>query len=204
MIFHGAHLAFEKEPDRARIDALGQRTWELADFIVNGLGVTTWPGSFPRKIAFHRSCHSRGTNSGEAAMTLLGSIEGLEVLPFGEAEQCCGFGGAFSVSYPNISAAMGRLKLDHVRASHPDVLVSGDMGCLLHLGGMVDRQAEEARKHPQERGGSAASAPQSAATTAAVEAEASEGTPGIDPARPLPRLHLAQVLRDALSGTPSV
>lgn len=157
MVFHGAKLAFEDQPDKANLDQLAHRTWELADFIVHGLGVTKWPGRLEKKIAFHRSCHSRGTPSGPAAEQLLRSIDGLEILPFGEAEQCCGFGGTFTVSYPNISAAMGARKLEHIRATSPDALVSGDMGCVLHLGGMLDKEGIE-----------------------------------------LPRLHLSQILRDAL------
>jgi L-lactate dehydrogenase complex protein LldE len=137
MLFHGAVLEFEKEADLPDVEALGRRAWELADFIVNGLGVKTWPGRYDATIAFHRSCHSRGTLSGEASLTLLKSIAGVRVVEFGEAEQCCGFGGTFAVSFPHISTAMGGLKLDHVRAAQPDVLVSGDMSCMMHIGGMA-------------------------------------------------------------------
>jgi L-lactate dehydrogenase complex protein LldE len=159
MLFHGSRLAFEEEAPAARsgVEALGSRAWELCDFIVNGLGVNKLPGRLERRVAFHRSCHSRLTPSGAAAMQLLSGIEGIEIAPFGEAEQCCGFGGAFSVSFPNISTKMGELKLQHVLAASPDLLVSGDMGCLLHLGGILDQ---------------------------------------LD--TPLPRLHVAQVLRDSL------
>jgi L-lactate dehydrogenase complex protein LldE len=142
MLFHGAPLEFENEPDRADVDALGRRTWELADFIVHGLGVTSWPGRFEGRVAFHRSCHSRGTASGEAATTLLGSIAGLELVPFGEGEQCCGFGGTFSVSFPHISAGMGTLKLAHIHAAQPDWLVSADMSCLMHLGGLAEKDGQ--------------------------------------------------------------
>ncbi|MBI4623950.1 MAG: (Fe-S)-binding protein [Verrucomicrobia bacterium] len=140
MMFHGAVLEFEKEPDLPEVEALGRRTWELADFIVNGLGVTTWPGRYEATVAFHRSCHSRGTRSGDASLTLLKSIAGLRVVEFGEGEQCCGFGGTFAVSFPQISAAMGTLKLEHVRAAKPDVFVSGDMSCLMHLGGLAAKE----------------------------------------------------------------
>lgn len=157
MIFHGALLEFEKEKDLPEVRQLANRTWELADYIVNGLGIKEWPGSFPYKVAFHRSCHTRGTASGDASIQLLSSIEGLELVEFGEGEQCCGFGGTFSVSFPNVSAAMGKLKLEHVMAAEPNYLVSSDMGCMLHLGGILDK------------GGKA-----------------------------LPRLHVGQVLRDAL------
>jgi L-lactate dehydrogenase complex protein LldE len=133
MLFHGA------------VEALGRRTWELADYLVNGLGVRTWPGRYPARVAFHRSCHSRGTDSVAAALALLRSIAGVEVVEFGEAEQCCGFGGTFAVTFPHLSGAMGQLKLDHVRAAQPDVYVSGDMSCMMHLGGLAAREGRPIR-----------------------------------------------------------
>lgn len=142
MMFHGAVLEFEHEPDLSDVTALGRRTWELVDYIVNGLGVKTWPGRFDATVALHRPCHTRGTKSTEAAVTLLKSLEGVRLVEFGEVEQCCGFGGTFSVSFPNISAGMGALKLEHVRAAKPDVLVSGDMSCMMHIGGMAQQEGK--------------------------------------------------------------
>jgi len=145
MVRHGAPLAFEDEADLPEIGALGRRTWELADFIVHALGVTTWPGRYEARVALHLACHARGTRSSEAMQTLLGSIAGLTVVPVAEGEQCCGFGGTFSVSFPNISGSMGALKLEHVRAAQPDVLVSGDMSCLMHLCGLAGKAGEPIR-----------------------------------------------------------
>jgi len=145
MMFHGALLEFEHESDQGEVEALGRRTWELGDFIVNGLGVRSWPGRFEAAVALHRSCHTRGTGSSEAVALLIGSIAGVRLVPFGEGEQCCGFGGTFSVGFPHISAAMGDLKIEHVRAAKPDVLVSGDMGCLMHLGGLASREGTALR-----------------------------------------------------------
>lgn len=139
MVFHGAPLEFEQETDRDDIAALAHRTWELADFIVNGLGVTSLPGRFDATVAFHRSCHTRGTGTAAAALTLLRSLAGLKVVEFGEPEQCCGFGGTFSVAFPHVSSGMGHLKLDHVRAAQPDLLVSADISCLMHLGGLAEK-----------------------------------------------------------------
>ncbi len=140
MLRHGAGLEFQKEDDRSQVEELATRTWELADYIVHGLGVTQWPGTLQARVAWHRSCHSRGTTSGTAAEILLGSIAGLELVPFGEGEQCCGFGGTFAVSFPHVSREMGLLKLEHVYAAAPDFLVSGDMGCLMHLQGLARRR----------------------------------------------------------------
>jgi L-lactate dehydrogenase complex protein LldE len=157
MIRHGAGLAFEKEGDLDAVDELASRTWEFADYIVNGLGITSWPGSYQARVAFHRSCHTRGTNCAEAARLLLGSIDGLDLVEVGEGEQCCGFGGTFSVSFPNISKSMGTLKLEHLTEHQPDLIASLDMACMMHLGGLMMRQPEQK-----------------------------------------PRVHVAQILRDAL------
>jgi L-lactate dehydrogenase complex protein LldE len=142
MLFHGAPLEFEHEADLGAVQALGRRTWELGDFIVNGLGVRSWGGRFDGSVALHRSCHTRGTASSDAVALLVGSVAGVRLVEFGEGEQCCGFGGTFSVSFPNISSAMGNLKLDHVRAAKPDILVSGDMSCLMHMGGLAEKEGK--------------------------------------------------------------
>ncbi len=103
----------------------------------------TWGESrYEATVAFHRSCHFRRTASGKASLTLLKSIPGLRVVEFGEGEQCCGFGGTFSVSFPIISAAMGNLKLDQVRAAQPDVFVSGDVSCMMHLGSLAAKEGK--------------------------------------------------------------
>jgi len=140
MVFHGAPLAFEKEADCGAVQAMANRTWELTDFIVNGLGVTQWPGKLEAKVAVHRSCHLRGSKSGEAITTLLESIEGLTRTGVGESEQCCGFGGTFAVSFPNISTKMGDLKIEHLTENDPDRVAAADMGCMMHLGGRMDRE----------------------------------------------------------------
>lgn len=146
MIFHGAPLEFEKEADLPVIQALASRTWELLDFIVNGLGITEWPGKFPAKITVHRSCHLRGSNSGAAITTLLESIDGLDLEPIEETEQCCGFGGTFAVSFPNISKKMGELKIGNLTACKPDYVAAADMGCMMHFGGMMDKQGNTTKR----------------------------------------------------------
>ncbi len=140
MSFHGALLAHEKEPDLPQVQAFGARTWEICDFLRNGLGIDSWEGRLDARVAIHSSCHSRGTGTPEAIRTLVGSIAGVTLLDFTQPEQCCGFGGTFSVTFPHISGSMGRLKIDSVRATNPDLLVSGDMSCLMHLNGLAEKQ----------------------------------------------------------------
>ena len=140
MVLHGAPMAFEGRPEAEQVHELARRTWELADFIVHGLGVTAWPGHHDGPVALHHSCHCRGTRSVEAARTLLASIEGLELVDYAEREQCCGFGGAFSVSFPETSKRVGHLKMQHLLENAPRYVASLDTGCLLHLGGLMDRE----------------------------------------------------------------
>ncbi|MFM8337371.1 MAG: heterodisulfide reductase-related iron-sulfur binding cluster [Opitutaceae bacterium] len=75
----------------------------------------------------------------------MGSIAGLSLVEFGEAEQCCGFGGTFAVTFPHLSSKMGELKLEHVRAVAPDEYVSPDMSCLMHLGGLAQAEGKPIR-----------------------------------------------------------
>jgi len=129
MARHGSVLCLEGEPRENEARELANRTWELCEFIVQGLGVTQW-----------RSCHTRGTKIYESAVALLSSIEGLELVEVGELDQCCGFGGTFSVSFPNVSREMGQLKIEHLVANMPDCIAAIDMACMMHFGGMMDRQ----------------------------------------------------------------
>ncbi len=142
MLFHGSLQAFEHETDLAEVKQLARRTWELADFVVNGLRVTKWPGRLDAAIAFHRSCQARGTPSAEAAATLLRSIEGVKLMEFGEVEQCCGAGGVLSASFPHIAEAMGRLKLQQLREAQPQLLVGNDLRCLMLLGGLAGKEGQ--------------------------------------------------------------
>ncbi|MDQ8204628.1 (Fe-S)-binding protein [Pelagicoccus sp. SDUM812003] len=137
---HGALLCMEGQSGEADARSMANRTWELCEFIVQGLGVGSWKGRFPKKVALHRSCHTRGTKAYESAVQLLSSIEGLELVEVGELDQCCGFGGTFSVSFPNVSKEMGQLKIEHLIANMPDCIASLDMACAMHFGGMMDRQ----------------------------------------------------------------
>jgi L-lactate dehydrogenase complex protein LldE len=143
MCFHGSPLQFENEADLDRVNQMAGRTWELCDFLVNGMGVTTWGGKYPARIALHHSCHTRGTGTGAAMEQLLSSIEGVELLTISEPGQCCGFGGTFSVSFPHISKEMGQLKIDDMLAQQPDLIVSADVSCLMHQHGLAERQGRD-------------------------------------------------------------
>ena len=115
-------------------------TYELCEFIVKVLGRTEWGGEVsPRKAALHRACHGRTLGLRDEQERLLHSIRGVEVVEFGSPEQCCGFGGSFAVTHGKVSEGIGLEKLAQIEESGVDQIVSGDMGCLAHLNGLISR-----------------------------------------------------------------
>lgn len=146
MVQHGYDLAFENEQDLGDTQTFARSSWELCDFLVNGLGIESWPGRYDAKISLHRSCHTRGSDTYPSAVKLLSSIEGVELIEFDESEQCCGFGGTFSVAYPNTSISMGKLKIEKLTADKPDIIGAVDMACMMHLSGIAQKQGRPLNK----------------------------------------------------------
>ncbi len=119
---------------RARATALADRTWELGEFIVRRLGVTDLgDGLAGRRVAIHQGCHALRELRLESEPEVLLQGVGAEVVPWEADDECCGFGGLFSVKMSAVSAAMADRKLDTLPPV--DWVVSGDGGCVLHLEG---------------------------------------------------------------------
>lgn len=131
--------------------ALAARTHELSQFLVGVLGVAaeTRPpaGARPRlKVTYHDSCHLlRGLGEARAPRTLLRGAAGVELVELPEADECCGFGGSFSVRLPDISGAILRRKLENVRATGAEAVVACDAGCILQMAGGVARAGSRVR-----------------------------------------------------------
>jgi L-lactate dehydrogenase complex protein LldE len=130
--------------DSALLDkAAAIRPWlfELSQFLVNVLKVKYVGARFARIAAYHPSCHlTRELRVGDEPRILLGAVDGLKLVNFRNPEECCGFGGMFSVKFPHISIAMAQDKIDRLKESGADVLVANDCGCLMQLGGAIHRQ----------------------------------------------------------------
>jgi len=113
---------------------LADRTWELGEFIVRRLGVTELgDGLAGRRVAIHQGCHALRELRIEKEPAVLLEGAGAEVVPWEAQDECCGFGGLFSVKMTAVSAAMADRKLDTL--PEVDWVVSGDGGCVLHLDG---------------------------------------------------------------------
>ncbi len=123
------------------VDEVVTRTYDLTEFLIDVLGVTDVGSYFPHKVTYHPTCHSvRVAKVGDRPMQLLKAVRGIEVLELPDADQCCGFGGTFSVKNPEVSVAMGTDKARHVLETGAEYIVTGDNACLMHIGGLLHRQ----------------------------------------------------------------
>ena len=130
------------DADGAR--ALARRTFELAQFLVQVLDVTELGrGLERRRVAYHHGCHAlRSLRIHDEPLALLRGA-GAEIVPWEADQECCGFGGLFSVKLPVVSAGMADRKLDTLPPA--DVVTSADGGCLMQLSGRAGRRGEATR-----------------------------------------------------------
>ncbi len=125
--------------NRAR--ALSERIHELTSFLDDVMQFTEIKTVYDGKVAYHDSCSGlRELGIREQPRRLLGLIDGLHETPLANPEGCCGFGGAFCVKYPGISDRLATDKSRQVVESGADLLLGGDLGCLLNLAGTLRRQ----------------------------------------------------------------
>ncbi len=122
------------------------RVWEFSQFLVNYLNVDDFGARLDRVVTYHDSCHAlRELRIKDAPRQLLRNVRGLELVEMDAAEECCGFGGTFSVKFPDISGAMARTKIDSVVRTGADTIVSLDSSCLMQLQGALDRAGSKIR-----------------------------------------------------------
>ncbi len=138
---HFPHLFPPATPEHQRAVEVAARTVEFTQFLVNELKVTDVGARFPYKVTYHASCHLlRGLGAREEPKRLLGNVHGLKLIPLPGEETCCGFGGAFSVIYPEVSQAMMEAKVRAITETGAEAVVACDAGCLMNIAGGL-RQA---------------------------------------------------------------
>lgn len=129
-----------------RVTAVTERVYEFSQFMVNVLGVSDVGARYKAKAVYHSSCHmSRELGVTDEPLTMLGQVRDLELVAMPRADLCCGFGGAFSVKLPEISTAMADEKCGHIASTGASLLVASDGGCLMQLGGRMERVGMEVR-----------------------------------------------------------
>lgn len=142
IIDHAPELVHADPEYAAKAGRVARRTREFTSFLVDDLGLTdVGARCAPARATYHPSCHGlRGLGLRRQPQQLLDEVDGLEMVDLPEAESCCGFGGIFSVELPEVSAAMLNTKLANVESTGADLLVGGDVGCLMHMGGGLRRR----------------------------------------------------------------
>lgn len=126
--------------------ALAAKTHELTSFLVNVRGMNVVTANCAARACYHDSCSSlREMKVRDQPRKLLASVEGLSISELTDGEVCCGFGGLFSVKYPEISERMADDKIADAAATGAEMLIGGDLGCLLHLEGRMKRQGKTMR-----------------------------------------------------------
>lgn len=147
IVDHAPHLLAGDPEAGPRARAVAARTRELTTFLVDDVGVTDVGAAVDGRVAaYHSSCHGlRGLGIEDQPAALLAEVDGLEVVPLPDSDVCCGFGGVFSIEMPDVSAAMLDSKLDNVEACGADVIVAGDVGCLMHMEGGMRRRGGTTR-----------------------------------------------------------
>ncbi|MBI2198225.1 MAG: (Fe-S)-binding protein [Candidatus Rokubacteria bacterium] len=125
----------------AEARALASRTREMSQFLVQVLGVTELQSRFEGKVTYHDSCHLlRGLGESSAPRTLLRAVKGVELVELPGADECCGFGGAFSVRLPEVSTAILGKKIECIEKTGAECLVACDAGCLMQMAGGLSRK----------------------------------------------------------------
>jgi L-lactate dehydrogenase complex protein LldE len=159
MIRHGYPELFADDPAwlrRAR--SLGERTYEFSEFLVDYLGVIDLGARFSGKISYHSSCHLyRGLGIDRQPRLLLDAVRDAEFIELPATDDCCGFGGVFSVEHPEISSAMLERKIANIESTaapgdrsgqidrDQPLVVSCDLGCITNINGGLHRRGLPAR-----------------------------------------------------------
>jgi L-lactate dehydrogenase complex protein LldE len=132
------------------------RTFELCEFLTDIINVKKLDASFPFRVGLHASCHGlRGLRLGKASelnlpdynkpRSLLEMVKGIQLINLSRMDECCGFGGTFSITEEAVSVRMGEDRIEDHLSHGAEVITSADMSCLMHLEGLIRRQGKNVK-----------------------------------------------------------
>jgi len=132
---------FESEPEwLERANRLAGKAYELTGFLTDIAGIDSVNAKFSANITYHDSCAGlRELGVKQQPRKLLDSVDGLALKEMPDSETCCGFGGTFCVKFPQISTRLVSDKIGNIEAAEAEVVLGGDMGCLLNISGRLKR-----------------------------------------------------------------
>jgi len=124
-----------------KVEKLRSKLFEFSEFVVKVLKTEDVGARFPHRVAYHDSCHLLRELGIEAEpRALLRSVRDIELVDLKDYQLCCGFGGTFSVKFPEVSVSMGQDKVRAALDAGAEYVVANDCGCLMHLAGLIHRQ----------------------------------------------------------------
>lgn len=147
MMKHGYAELFADDPVwLPRAQALGSRIYEFTEYVVDKLGVTDLGAQWDGVLTYHPSCHTlRGMHVDHQPKALLANVRGATIIDLPNADECCGFGGIFSMEHPELSAEWLKRKISNLETSIAPTLVVTEAGCLMHIAGGLHRQKKSQR-----------------------------------------------------------
>jgi L-lactate dehydrogenase complex protein LldE len=147
MITHHFADVFENDPELAKAaHGLESRVWEFSRFLTEVCGVNDVGARFEHTVTYHDSCHAlRELKIKQGPRGLLESVRGLRLKEMDAAEECCGFGGTFSVKFDEVSGGMARTKIEAIHRTGADYVVSIDSSCLMQIQGVLSRAGSPVR-----------------------------------------------------------
>jgi L-lactate dehydrogenase complex protein LldE len=146
MVHHYEALFQDDEQWRARARAVAARTFELSSFLVRVLKTEDVGARFAGRVTWHDACHGlRDLNIRDEPRRLISRVREAEFVELENADTCCGFGGTFSVKYPEISTAILEQKIEAIARAQVDAVISGDASCLMQIGGRLSRVGSKVR-----------------------------------------------------------
>lgn len=142
MVRHNYPELFADDPEwLPRAQAMAKRTYEFTEYLVDVLGVTDLGAHWEGTLTYHPSCHlSRGLGIDRQPRALLAKVKGAQIVELPEDQDCCGFGGIFSVAHPELSAEFLKRKISNLEKTQAPTLVVADTGCIMHIAGGLHRQ----------------------------------------------------------------
>jgi L-lactate dehydrogenase complex protein LldE len=146
MVHHYPELFSEDVEWLKRAKAIAERTHELSSFLVRVLKIEDVGATWQGRVTWHDACHGlRDLNIKREPRSLISNVRGVEFVELDNADSCCGFGGTFSVKYPEISLAILDQKIEAIERTGVNAVVSGDASCLMQIGGRLSRKGSKIR-----------------------------------------------------------
>lgn len=146
MVHHFYELFPNDKEWRARAEKIAAKTFEFGSFLVNVLKVEDLGARLSGRITWHDACHGlRDLGIRNEPRKLLQNVKGAEFVEMENADVCCGFGGTFSVKYPEISAGILDNKIEAIEKADVRAVVSCDSSCLMQIGGRLSRLGSKVR-----------------------------------------------------------